>query len=145
MAPRAKLFLGSSLLHSCDEILMISNVSFWNMLLKNACKMHHTQARKTNENGPKNGLPHFPGFAQKLIQILMWIPKWPQEASGDPRMDPKDLTWPQHGPKWSQNDPNHVPKWTKPHPQNTVNFSLQVLNGIGLSFAIGPTQAFCFH
>ena len=40
----------------------------------------------------QNGLPHFPGFAQKWVQILMWIPKWPQEASGDPKMDPKDLT-----------------------------------------------------
>ena len=54
MARREKLFLGSSLLHSCDEILVISNVSFCNMLLKNACKKHHTLARKTNGNGPKS-------------------------------------------------------------------------------------------
>ena len=39
----------------------------------------------------QNGLPHFPGFAQKWVQIVMWIPKWPQEASGDPNMYPKDL------------------------------------------------------
>ena len=40
----------------------------------------------------QNGLPHFPGFAQKWVYFLMWIPKWPQEASGDPKMDPKDVT-----------------------------------------------------
>ena len=40
----------------------------------------------------QNGLPHFPGFAHKWVQCLMWIPEWPQEASGDPKMDPKDLT-----------------------------------------------------
>ena len=70
----------------------------------------------------QNGLPHFPGFARKWVQILMWIPKWPQEASGDPKMDPKDLTWPQNVPKWHQTDPKMVPKLTKTHPQNTVSF-----------------------
>ena len=40
----------------------------------------------------QNGLPHFPGFAQKWVQMLRWIPKWPLEAPGDPKMDPKDLT-----------------------------------------------------
>ena len=33
--------------------LVILNVFVCNMLLKNACKNHHTYVRKTNENGPK--------------------------------------------------------------------------------------------
>ena len=103
------MFLGSSLLHSCDEIFVTSNVSFCNMLLKNACKKHHTLARKTNENGPK--------IVPKPLQNRAWRgleATWePSLKRGGSRMGPatpqisqdapkRSLTWPKRAARQSQ-------------------------------------------
>ena len=71
MARREKLFLGSSLLYSFGDSLLISNVSVCNMLLKNACKNHQ----------------HASGKLQK------WSQKWSQNVS---KIDPEgalEATW----------------------------------------------------
>ena len=109
MARREKLFLGSSLLHSCDEVLVISNVSFCNMLLEIACKKHHTLARKTSENGHKTVPKPFQNRAWRGLEAT-WEPSLkrggskmgpatPQISQDAPK---QSLTWPKRAARRSQ-------------------------------------------
>ena len=109
MARREKLFLGSSLLHSCDEILVISNVSFCNMLLKNACKstthwlekltkMVPTWSQNLSKIEPGGGLEATWEPSLKRGGSKMG-PATPQISQDAPK---RSLTWPKRAARRSQ-------------------------------------------
>ena len=112
--------------------------------------------------------PHksWPKRHQHTQHSAKMVPKWSAPFSRicskmgsnfdvDPKMAPRGVRGPQNGPQrrnMTQKCTKMTSKWTKhgtKMDQNTPpkywQFSLQFLNQIGLSFPIGPTQAYCCH